>query len=485
VNLSIRRLFVVFLLLFGLLVAKTSWWTVARSDDLERNYASVNKRDLLRGLKVPRGTIRAADGTILTRSVKNGEGVFSRHYPTGSLFSHPVGYSFTQTGQSGLEAYYNPELSRGASTGARSLLDKLAGNTGSGDSLRTTLDPKAQKLAEDLLAKAAPDTGGSVVALDPRDGAVKVMASTPTYSANSAATESGLGRLNKDEKRHPLVDRSLQFGYAPGSTMKVVTLAAALDSGKFSLQSQVSGRNGVNISGVPLQNDEGETYGDIDLKTALTRSVNTVYAQVAEKLGKKTMRDYMERFGFDSKPMLDYPKSGMSSSGEYLGAKLIPPTSSAVDIGRVGIGQHKLRVTPLQMAQVAAAVANGGKLMRPHIGDYFVDSDGRVSKRIEPRLQSTVMKPQTAKAVTEAMVSVVDNGTGQAARIPGIKVAGKTGTAETEVGRNQRNKLWFIAFAPADHPRIAIAVTVDNVVGFGGQVAAPIAKSVMQELLKR
>jgi penicillin-binding protein A len=483
VNLSIRRLFVVIMLLFGLLAAKTSWWTVARSDELERS--SLNTRDLMRGLKVRRGLIRAADGTVIARSVKNSEGIYSRHYPLGSLFAHPVGYSFTQTGQFGLEAYYNPELSRGASTGARSLLDQLAGNTGAGDDLRTTLDPKAQKLAEDLLAKAAPTTGGSVVALDPASGAVKVMASWPTYSPNGVSTEAGLARLNKDELRQPIVDRSLQFGYAPGSTMKVVTLTAALDTGQFSLQSQVSGRNGVNISGVPLQNDEGDSYGNLDLKTALTKSVNTVYAQVAEKLGKKTMREYMERFGFDAKPKLDYPKRAMSAAGEYVNGKLTPPTSRFVDVGRMGIGQDKLQVPALQMAEVAAAVANGGKLMRPHIGDRFVDSDGRTTKRIGAKLQSTVMKPQTAAAVTEAMVSVVQSGTGTKGQIPGIQVAGKTGTAETESGAGQRNKLWFIAFAPADHPRIAIAVTVKDVVGFGGDVAAPIAKSVMQELLKR
>ena len=157
-----------------------------RADPTSSSDSSLNTRDLMRGLKVRRGLIRAADGTVIARSVKNSEGIYSRHYPLGSLFAHPVGYSFTQTGQFGLEAYYNPELSRGASTGARSLLDQLAGNTGAGDDLRTTLDPKAQKLAEDLLAKAAPTTGGSVVALDPASGAVKVMASWPTYRPEPA-----------------------------------------------------------------------------------------------------------------------------------------------------------------------------------------------------------------------------------------------------------------------------------------------------------
>ncbi len=142
----------------------------------------------------------------------------------------------------------------------------------------------------------------------------------------------------------------------------------------------------------------------------------------------------------------------------------------------MGIGQHELQVPALQMAQVAAAVANGGKLMRPHIGDRFTDADGRTTKRIEDEVQSTVMSPETAAAVTQMMISVVQNGTGTKAQVPGMSVAGKTGTAETETGANQKNKLWFIGFAPADNPQVAFAVTVDDVVGFGGDVAAPIAR---------
>lgn len=484
-NIAIRRLFVVVMLLFAVLAVKTSWWTVVRADELNTDYASDNSRDLLRGLKIRRGSIRAADGTIIAKSVKSSEGVFSRRYPLGSLFAHPVGYSYTQTSQSGLEAYYNRELSRGASEGARSLLDDLAGTTGGGDSLRTTLDPEAQRLALRLLRDASPVGGGSVVALDPRNGAVKVMASSPGYDPNEMSSDRAFSRLSNDERRKPLVNRALQFGYAPGSTMKVLTLVAAIDSGEFSLQSQVNGANGVKISGVPLQNNGGESYGTLTLGNAFTSSINTVFAQVAEDLGKPTMRRYMERFGFDAKPELDYPRGFMSASGSYNDGSLIPATSRFVDIGRLGIGQNKLQVTALQMAQVAAGVANDGKLMKPRLGDRFVDSDGRVSKRIEPERESTVMKPETAEAVTQAMVSVVDRGTGTAAQIPGVKVAGKTGTAETETGTGQRNKLWFVGFAPADRPRIAIAVTVNEVVGFGGQIAAPIAKSVVQELLKR
>lgn len=483
-NDPIRRLFVVSLLMIGLLVGATSWWTVVRADSLNNDHADQNKRALLRGLKVRRGAIRAADGSLIARSVRDREGIYSRTYPAGALFGHPVGYSFTERGQTELEAFYNTRLG-GKQNDASFLFGELTGNADSGgDNLQTTLDPKAQKLASDLLTRAGGD-GGAVVALDPRTGAVKVMASVPGYDPASVESDKGFRAANSDETRKPLVNRAVQFGYAPGSSFKVVTLTAALDSGKYTPQSTVNGKNDVVISGVPLANDLNESFGSIDLTTALTKSVNTVFAQVAESLGKETMKRYMQRFGFGSKPELDYPSNAMSSSGEYLpSGRLVPPTSRFVDIGRLGIGQDKFRVTPLQMAQVASAVADGGRLMKPHLGDRFVDRDGRTTQRIDPQQQARVMSPQTAATVTGMMESVVTGGTGTKGQIPGVKVAGKTGTAETETGPNKPNNSWFIAFAPADAPRVAIAVTVAKVPGFGGDNAAPIAKQVMEALLK-
>jgi penicillin-binding protein A len=172
----------------------------------------------------------------------------------------------------------------------------------------------------------------------------------------------------------------------------------------------------------------------------------------------------------------------MSSSGEYRGSRLLPPTSPLVDVGRMGIGQDKLEVTPLQMAEVAAAVANGGKLMVPHLTERIVDADGRTVQQISPRVQSVVMKPSTAKAVTSMMEAVVNEGTGTSAQISGVQVAGKTGTAETQIG-SAINNVWFIAFAPAANPRIAIAVTLSKVPGQGAAFAAPVARAVMERLL--
>jgi peptidoglycan glycosyltransferase len=479
-NQPIRRLFVVALLMFAALLGSTSWWTVYRADDLDHDTA--NSRTLIRALKIRRGTIRAADGTVIARSVRDDEGVYHRRYPTGALFGHPVGYSYANLGQTELERDRNDDLV-GNKDAITTTFDQLVGKQKEGDDVRTSLDPKAQRLALDEIAKVG--QSGAAVALDPRTGAIKVMASTPTYDPNTITDAKVLRAANKDEQRKPLVNRALQFGGAPGSTFKVVTATAAIDTGAYSTSSTIDGKNDVKVSGVPLANDFNESFGQIDLKTALTKSVNTVFAQVGEKLGKPTMKEYMERFGFDAKPELDYPKDTMSASvvAPSPPGHGVSPTSKFVDVGRMSIGQGGLQATPLQMAQVAAAVANGGELMKPHIADRIVDRDGRTVEQIAPHRQATVMKASTAAAVTDMMVSVVQSGTGTKAAIPGIQVAGKTGTAETEFG-TKINDVWFIGFAPADNPRIAVAVTVKAVTGFGGDFAAPIARDIMESLLK-
>jgi len=266
--------------------------------------------------------------------------------------------------------------------------------------------------------------------------------------------------------------------------MKVVTATAAIDSGKFQVDSTIDGTNNATISGVPLKNDFNESFGQVDLVTAMAKSVNTAWAQVAESLGKKTMRKYMRRFGFEKKPELDYPRDAMSASGEYRNGELLPVTSRFVDVGRMGIGQDKLSVTAMQMAQVAAAVANGGTLMKPHLTDRIIDREGRTTDEVEPEVQSEVMSQDSAAQVRTMMEAVVERGTGTAAKIPGIQVAGKTGTAETQLG-DTINDVWFIAFAPSRDPRVAIAVNVQDVPGFGGEIAAPIARDVMETLLKK
>jgi peptidoglycan glycosyltransferase len=475
VNRPIVRLYGLVVVLFGVLLAFTSRWTVFEASSLRAN--ALNERGLLQQQRIDRGEILAADGSVLARSVRGPEGTFTRSYPTGGQFTHAVGYSYIDLGQSGLERYRSAALDGQTGTSVQSILDQLQGRKPQGDTVITTLKPSAQRTAIAALGEHE----GAVVALAPRTGAVEVMASTPGYDANALASQTAYERLTRDP-RSPLVNRATQFGYAPGSTFKVLTAIAAIDSGRFTPESTVSGRDGVAISGVPLKNDNNESLGQITLTEGLVKSVNTVYAQVAERVGKATMARYMARFGFDRKPELDYPLEQMSSSGEYRNGRLLSPTSTYVDVGRMGIGQDKLQVTPLQMAEVAAAVANGGTLMVPHLTSAIADPDGRVIERIASKAQSVVMRPSTAAAVTKMMEAVVNEGTGTSAQIPGVQVAGKTGTAETQIGA-AINNVWFIAFAPAHNPTVAVAVTLKAVPGQGASFAAPVAKQVMEALL--
>jgi len=472
-NAPIARLFVVVVVLFGVLVGFTSRWTVFEADALRDN--PKNRRELLEEQQIRRGLIRAADDTVLARSLKQADNSYVRTYPAGRLFSHAVGYSFVRQGRAGLERYYDDDLS-GRNSELGSLIDRLSGSEQEGDNLLTSLDPDAQRVALQQLGGRK----GAVVALDPRTGAIKVMASVPGYDPNTVKNQRAFTALNRDNDA-PLLNRNTQSGYPPGSTFKVVTAIAAIDSGQYKPDSRVSGRNGKTISGVPLNNDAGESFGDITLTEALTHSVNTVFGEVGEKVGKLTMKKYMDRLGFGRPVEVDLPRDERAASGERQRGRIIPATNGAVDVGRMAIGQDKLTVTPLQMAMVAASVANGGKLMKPHLGDRIVDRDGRTVDRIQPEELSQVMTPDTAAQVGAMMSQVVKEGTGTAAALEGIDVAGKTGTAEVDHGCP--NQLWFIAFAPVQDPTVAIAVTVECGTGFGGTVAAPIAKAVMQELL--
>lgn len=470
----ITRLFMVVMVLFAALVFATSWWSVIGAKNVTDN--ALNRRPLLEEQRIHRGLIRADDGSALARSVRRKDGTFRRIYPRDGLFSHAIGYSFTNLGRSGLERFRNDSL-----TGKRnefgSILDQLRGKEREGDDISTTLDPNAQQVAVDALGGRR----GSIVALEPSTGAVRVMLSIPQFNPNEVPT--AFSRLNRTQGS-PLFNRATQASYPPGSTFKVVTDIAAIDSGRYTADSTVSGKSGKVISGVPLRNDGGEDFGDITLTQALTQSVNTVWAEVGEKLGKATMAKYMTRLGFYAKPPLDYPADQKQASGEYAKGSLLSPTSGLIDVGRMAIGQDRLAVTPLQMAIVASAVANDGVLVPPHMTSRIVDQDGRTVDEISPS-GHRVMKKETADTVAEMMSRVVEEGTGTAAALSGIQVAGKTGTAEIDVNNNITQP-WFIAFAPIDNPKIAIAVTIERSDGgFGGTEAAPVAKQVMEALLNR
>jgi penicillin-binding protein A len=471
-NRQIGRIFGLFALLFTVLIGFTSQWSIFEAEGLEDNPA--NRRSLLEAATIPRGVITAADGEELAVSeqVASGEEPrFERRYPQGSLFAHEVGYFFTDAGSAGLERFYDDDLA-----GRGDELENLFGDIfeqDEGDDLATNLDPEAQRTAVDALSAAG--DGGAVVALEPDTGKVRVMASLPGFDPNTVPEQ--IDELNQSEDSL-ILNRATQARYLPGSTFKVVTTTAALDSGELTPESVLNGDSPKVIGGTPLENAGGESFGAISLTDALTNSVNTVFAQVGEQLGSETLFDYMERFGLGRAPPLDYPADQLFASGVYEGSELLDG-GDPVDVGRIAIGQERLQVTPLQMAMIAAAVANDGSLMAPRLGDAIMAPDGRVKDRIGSSEASQVMSAETAAALTEMMTNVVQEGTGTAAALQGIDVAGKTGTAETGDG----DQAWFIAFAPSDDPQMAIAVTVEPPSGFGGEVAAPIASQVLEVLL--
>ena len=489
-NSQIFRLYAVILLLFVGLIVFTSRWSVLEAEELESD--PQNRRALIEEQQIERGTISSSDGELIAESIPAGgasgnpnQRVFVRRYPLGNLFGNPIGYSFVDVGRVGVELSENDLLS-GEKNEFATLIEQLSGTPREGSDITLTLDADSQRVAVQALESALASTpgaigGGSVVAIEPDTGAVRVMASVPGYDPNAVQNDETLDQLQSDEVGAPLVNRPTQSTYEPGSTMKVLTAAAALDSGEFTPDTVLNADSPKDISGFPLSNSGDESFGDIDMTTALTNSVNTYWAQVGEDLGAETYIDYMERFGFNADPKLDYPDSQMAPSGVYSEGKLLDAGDS-IDIGRVAIGQERLLVTPLQMAQVAATIANDGTLMEPTFLQEAKDPDGRTVEELDPDEQSEAVSEETAAQVTEMMVNVANEGTAAGLSTTLGQLAGKTGTAEIDV-EESINRAWFIGFAPADDPQIAVAAMIERCTGcFGGEVAGPIATQVMDSL---
>jgi peptidoglycan glycosyltransferase len=482
VNRQIIKLFVFIAVLFGVLIGFTSYWSVFDAKALKEK--PTNQRPLLEQQQIPRGRILADDGTVIAKSNPKGHGTnkrYIRHYPLGKLFGHPIGYSFVKYGQSEFEKYHNEELT-GEESEFGSILDELTGKAQEGEQIVTNLDPKAQEVAMHALEGAG---FGAVVAIEPSTGAVKVLASNPSYNPNAVPDK--LEKLNLEKVTTPLVNRATQGQFPPGSTFKVVTAAAGLESGVITPETTINAPGSIIDEGHELANDGNQDWGDISLDTALTNSVNTWFGQLGQKLGQDKLFSMMEKFGFNSTPPIDLPEEEVYKSGVFEGGELLG-RNDPVDLARVAIGQERLLATPLQIAMVAAAVADKGKLMKPQIWNRVVNSDGSVTKRMSPSVYSEPVSPKTAEELTTAMEGVVREGTGTSAAIPGVPVAGKTGTAETpnnkECGGGEaENQGWFMGFAPADHPKIAIAATISCTEQFGGDIAAPIFREVAETLL--
>jgi peptidoglycan glycosyltransferase len=483
VNRQIVKLFAFIVVLFGVLVGFTSYWSVFDAKALKEEEA--NKRPLLEQQQIRRGRILAADGTVIAKSVAKGKGDalrFVRRYPEGELYGHPIGYSFVRQGDSEFEQFHNDQLV-GNESEFSSILDELRGRTQEGDDIVTNLDPEAQRVALGDLEELG--NFGAVVAIEPSTGAVKVMASNKPYDPNRVPYE--LSKLNQNEIETPLLNRAAQGLYPPGSTFKVVTAAAGLESGTITPETTIDAPGTLEVEGTPLQNDFSEDFGAISLDTALTHSVNTWFGQLGQQLGNEKLFETMEKFGFNSTPPIDLPDDEVYESGVY-GEDGPLTVRDPVDLARVAIGQERLLATPLQMAMVAAGVANGGHLMKPQIWNRVIDPDGRTVDHLDPSEYSQPISSETAEELTTAMEGVVSEGTGTNAAISGVQVAGKTGTAETPGneacgGGVDENQAWFIGFAPADEPQIAIAASVECTTQFGNDVAAPIFADVAETIL--
>jgi peptidoglycan glycosyltransferase len=481
-NRQIVQLFAFIVVLFAILIGFTSYWSVFDAKALKEK--NVNKRQLFETQQVHRGRILAADGTVIAVSRPKGHGAglrYVRHYPEGSLFGHPIGYSFMEYGQTEFEQYHNEELT-GEESEFSSILDELTGRNREGNDVVTNLDTNAQRVALSDLEGAG---FGAVVAIEPSTGAVKVMASNKSFDPNRYPTESK--RLNSNLVETPMLNRATQGQRPPGSTFKVVTAAAGLESGRITPETTIDAPGEIIDEGLPLQNDFTESFGPISLDFALTNSVNTFFAQLGQRVGQNQLFETMEKFGFGAKPPIDLPSNQVLASGVFSEGKLLH-RNDPVDLARLAIGQERLLATPLQMAMVAAAVANKGKLMKPQIWKRVVDPDGRVVKHLDPSQYSQPVSAETAAELTTAMEGVVREGTGTNAAIPGVQVAGKTGTAETPGNRScgggeNENQAWFMGFAPAEDPKIAVVATVECTEQFGGDVAAPIFRDVAEAIL--
>jgi peptidoglycan glycosyltransferase len=488
-NPQIVRLTYVSLILVAVLVVMTTYWqTWAAASLAERQDNSIRR---VAEFSIDRGLIFSFEPR--KRLARNRERVvenrtlFFRRYPYGPLAAHVVGYSTVGRSRTGLERSLNDFLTASnsnLSTVFDKTIDELRGKPVQGNDVVTTLDLDAEEVANEALGANC----GAVVALDPRTGKLLVMASSPGFDPN--LVEESFDRIEAITAdcapAAPLLNRASAGLYVPGSTFKVVTAAAALESKKYTPTSSFFDPGYCTVYGKRVNNfDTTSPFGTIDLTSALAYSVNSVFCNIGKKLGAKAILDTAKRFGFYEKPPLETPADERLASGLYRNGQLFYPKVDAnVDAGRMAFGQERMLVTALQQAMVAGAIGVGGRLMEPHVVDRIVAPGGKVIERQRPRLIRRAVSQETADAVADMMRLGVSRGTGTAAQISGYSIGGKTGTGETGVPGS--NTTWFIAFAGDEDrpPRVAIAVVLQNQSGTGGTTAAPIAREVMQAILQ-
>ncbi|WP_435201565.1 peptidoglycan D,D-transpeptidase FtsI family protein [Janibacter sp. GS2] len=483
-NQPIRRLSMLVAMLFVLLLGASTWIQVL--DAQEINDREGNRRTQLENYARERGEILLGGQPIATSTPTDTDLAWQREYPEPTLYSHITGYnSFTYGPGGGVESAADGLLSgRDDKLFYDRLTGTIAGREPKGASLELTIDPKVQKAAEEALG----DQRGSVVALDPRTGEIRAMVSHPNYdptplvSHDPATEKKAWDELNADPAR-PLVNRAIGGNlYPPGSVFKIVTAAAAIEEGDFDEDSTLPGPAVLDLpqTTAGLPNSDRQPCGpndEVTLAVAMQNSCNTAFGWLGMELGGDTIREQSSKFGFGDD--LAIPMSVEPSS---VPTDLNPPQEA-----QVGVGQYDVRVTPLQVAMVSAAVANDGVVMRPHLIQSVLGSDLSTIDETKPEKLSKAMSGKTSDELTDMMELVVTQGTGTQGAVPGVSVAAKTGTAEH--AEDAPPHAWYTGFAPTDNPRIAVAVVVEDggragSEAYGGSVAGPISASVMKAALE-
>ena len=454
--------------LFLILVVYLTYFELFEKDRIVSN--PYNRRQYEIEEKTLRGSIYDSNGNILASSTVI-DGKQHREYPYGSMYSHVIGYSSKKYGKSLIESKFNNYLLGIDDTSAViNLKDKLTGSGREGNNIYLTIDHELQKKAYNLLG----DRKGAVIALNPKTGEILAMVSKPDFNPDESELEKNWSNMVDDEDS-PFLTRATQGLYTPGSTFKVVISAAAIEN---NLGNEIFEDIGtITIDGKKISNSGEKAYGNIDIKTALAVSSNVVFATIGCELGEENLKEIAQRVGLGDSIPFDIPTS--KSSFKY-------NKMSKADMAAVGIGQGKLLVTPLHMALITSAIANDGVMMKPALVSRIENHNGIVLKKQKPSVLYRIMSPETASHVKEMMVEVVESGTRTKAAVKGIKVAGKTGTAENELTARQKNKehAWFIGFAPADDPQIAVAVILEYSGSTGGSAAAPIARDLISAWVK-
>ncbi len=457
-----------FTVLFALLIANLTFIQVIKAGDYQSMPS--NNHTIARSAKVQRGAIITSDGVTLAESLKQSDGTYVRSYPAGNLAVHTVGYLSTQYGATGIESTMNNALTGHADHSSwQGAMNSLAGIEQPGDSVVLTINSKIQQVADEALAGRV----GAVVVLDPSTGAVLAKSSAPTYSYDDLAAA-----ITGASGNGALVDRTTQALYAPGSTFKAVTLSAALNSGAFTLDSTFDAPASMDIGGAAVTNDGDREYGTLTLREAFAVSSNVAFGQLAVQEGAGELVKYAEAFGYDGSLGLDFSciPSVMANPGD-MGEWETAWAGCGQPVGEHASANGP-QATVMQNAVVAAAIANGGVIMNPYVVDSVLSPEGTQISKTAPKSLGQAISADTAREVTDAMVSVVESGTGGAASLSGVTVAGKTGTAETGSGINSL----FIGFAPADKPTLAISVCIE---GSNDAEARGVATSIAGKVIAR